>query len=62
MEYPQGAVVAAQFRKACSNFNIKDKTKLRSLIVILEFAAQTLAQSDAARYALKLHNRFHLIQ
>jgi len=61
MEYTQGAVVTAQFRKACSNFDIKDKIKLRSLLVILEYAAQTLAQSDDARYLLKNFSRFHLI-
>ena len=54
MEDPQGAVVAAQFSEACSNFDIKDKVKLRSLIATLEFAAQTLAHSEVVRYSLKL--------
>jgi predicted membrane protein len=53
MEDPQGAVVAARFSKACSNFDIKDKAKLRSLIAILEFSAQTLAYSDIVRYSAK---------
>ena len=54
MEDPQGAVVAAKFCKACSNFDIKDNAKLRSLIATLEFAAQALAHSEIVRYISNL--------
>lgn len=53
MEDPQGAVVAARFSKVCSNFDIKDKAKLRSLIGTLEFAAQAFAHSEIVRYTSK---------
>lgn len=54
MDDLQGAVVAAKFSKVCNNFDIKDKGKIRSLIAILEFSAQTLAYSDLVRYTSKL--------
>lgn len=49
MDFPQGSVVAAQFRQACTDFSFKDRRRVQSLIAVLDSTAQDLAQSDAVR-------------
>ncbi|KAF8967697.1 spinocerebellar ataxia type 10 protein domain-containing protein [Flammula alnicola] len=49
MDYTQGSAVAAQFRQACTDFDIKDKRRIRSIIGTLDLTAQYLARSDIIR-------------
>ncbi|KAH9479488.1 Copper transport protein 86 [Psilocybe cubensis] len=49
MDYAQGAVVAAQFRKACADCNFKDRRRVQNLVAVLDSASQALAQSDTVR-------------
>ncbi|KAF8159622.1 spinocerebellar ataxia type 10 protein domain-containing protein [Crassisporium funariophilum] len=49
MDFTQGSAVAAIFRQACTDFDFKERRKIRSLTAVLETTAQALAQSDTVR-------------
>jgi len=49
MNQTLGSTVAAQFRKACTDLDMKDAVKIRTLITVLELSAQTLGQSQVIR-------------
>ncbi|KDR80569.1 hypothetical protein GALMADRAFT_135707 [Galerina marginata CBS 339.88] len=58
MDYDQGLAVAAEFRQACADFSFKDRRRIRSLIIVLDLTAQSLAQSDLIRTEAGADPRF----
>ena len=49
MNPTQGYTAATLFRQACTDFDFKDKHKIRTLITVLESTAQIAAQSELFR-------------
>lgn len=48
-DFTQGSTAVVLLRQACTDFDFKDKRKIRALITILESTTQVLAQSELFR-------------
>ena len=49
MNPTQGSTAVTLFRQACTDFDFKDKHKIRTLTSVLESTAQVVAQSEPIR-------------
>ena len=59
MSLAQGSTVVTLFRQACTEFDFKDKQKIRTLITVLESTAQVVAQNELFRCISFLGSSFH---
>ena len=59
MNLNQGSTAVTLFRQACTDFDFKDKHKIRTLITVLESTAQVVAQNELFRYIDLLGSSLH---